>query len=88
VRYVEHRFDVGFFREQALWLLPLDTLASLRQDVEARVRWEKQRANPFFIELKKREPPPSFEDIQRRYTEQAPLNPRPPARTAARRTSW
>ena len=44
VRYVEHHFDVGFFQEHGLLLLPTDTLRALRQDVEARLRYEKQRA--------------------------------------------
>ncbi|WP_426752180.1 efflux RND transporter permease subunit [Myxococcus sp. Y35] len=73
VRYVEHRYDVGFFRQNALLLLPVEQLAALRQDVAARVQYERQRANPFFIDLGGTPEPPDFEAIAKKYAPDAPM---------------
>ncbi|MFP2960350.1 efflux RND transporter permease subunit [Myxococcus sp. 1LA] len=73
VRYVEHRYDVGFFRQNALLLLPIEKLAALRQDVTARVRYERQRANPFFFDLGGTPEPPDFEAIAKKYAPDAPM---------------
>jgi predicted RND superfamily exporter protein len=73
VRYVEHRYDVDFFRRHGLLLMPVERLAALRKDLEARVRYERQRANPFYIDLGATAPPPTFEDISRKHAPDAPL---------------
>ncbi|AEI67273.1 efflux RND transporter permease subunit [Corallococcus macrosporus] len=73
VRYVEHRYDVDFFRQNALLLLPIEQLAALRQDVTARVRYERQRANPFFFDLGGTPEPPDFEAIAKKYAPEAPM---------------
>ncbi|WP_233583107.1 RND family transporter [Corallococcus sp. CA053C] len=68
VRYVEHHYDVAFFRRHGLLLLPTDKVAALRKDLEARVRYEKERASPLFVDLGAEEAPPSFEEIARKHT--------------------
>jgi hypothetical protein len=73
VRYVEHSYDVDFFRRHGLLLLPAEKLAALRHDLEARVRYERQRANPFFVDLEATEPPPDFEEIARKHAPNAPM---------------
>ncbi|MFB1485009.1 RND family transporter [Corallococcus sp. RDP092CA] len=68
VRYVEHHYDVAFFRRHGLLLLPTAEVASLRQDLEARVRYEKERASPLFVDLGADIAPPTFEEIARKHT--------------------
>jgi uncharacterized protein len=68
VRYVEHHYDVAFFRRHGLLLLPTAEVASLRADLEARVRYEKERASPLFVDLGAEEAPPDFEAIARKHT--------------------
>ncbi|WP_426746353.1 MMPL family transporter [Myxococcus faecalis] len=74
VRYVEHSYDVEFFKRHALWLLPAETLAELRADLSARVRYERQQANPFYIDLGATPPPPTFEEIARKHSPNAPVH--------------
>ncbi|MCP3142201.1 efflux RND transporter permease subunit [Pyxidicoccus xibeiensis] len=73
VRYVEHSYDVDFFRRHGLLLLPAEKLAGLRQDLEARVRYERQQANPFYIDLGATPPPPGFDEIARKHEPNAPM---------------
>ncbi|XXF81387.1 MMPL family transporter [Myxococcaceae bacterium GXIMD 01537] len=75
VRYVEHQYDVAFFRQHALLLLPTEQLQALRKDLEARVRYEKQQANPFYVDLvgNAKEAPPTFEEISRKYSPEVPM---------------
>nr|WP_225937913.1 MMPL family transporter [Myxococcus sp. RHSTA-1-4] len=73
VRYVEHRYDVDFFRRHGLLLLPAEKLAALRKDLEARVRYERQQANPFYIDLGATPPPPTFEEIAKKHAPNAPM---------------
>ncbi|RKG80533.1 hypothetical protein D7V88_27425 [Corallococcus terminator] len=68
VRYVEHHYDVGFFRRHGLLLLPTEQVSALRKDLEARVRYEKERASPLFVDLDAEEAPPTFEEIARKHT--------------------
>ncbi len=71
IRYVEYRYDIGFFEERGLWLLPAEKLAELHDDLQDRIRYEKQAKNPLFVDLLD-EPPPSFEQIERRYAGDLP----------------
>ncbi len=73
VRYVEHRYDVDFFRRHGLLLLPAEKLAALRQDLAARVEYEKQQANPLYVDLGAAEPPPDFEAIAKKHSPNAPM---------------
>lgn len=76
VRYVEHHFDVKFFEERGLLLLPTEKLRELRQDVEARLRYEKRKANPFLVDLldePEKDTPPDFDAIVKKYSPDAPM---------------
>jgi hypothetical protein len=72
VRYVQHRQPVEFFDEHALYWLDTDQLQEVRRRLERRERWERQRANPLFVDLGDRPPPPLelddiLADTQERY---------------------
>ncbi len=72
IRYVEHRFDIEFFKKRALLLLATDKLKSLRDDVKARLTYEKKIANPLFVDLSEDEPPADFNAIQKKYGADVP----------------
>lgn len=72
VRYVEHRFDVGFFRSRALLLLPAEQLRELKSDLEARIDWERKHANPLYVDLLDTAPPPTLAEIEKKYASEAP----------------
>jgi len=74
VRYVEYRFDVDFFRQRALLLLPLEQLRALRAGIEARVAYERRRAWPLHVQRVDEEPP-SLEALERELLPEAPLPP-------------
>ncbi|MER2559774.1 MAG: MMPL family transporter [Myxococcaceae bacterium] len=71
VSYVEYHFDASFFSTRALWLLSSDKLKALGEDVDARITWEKQRALPGFVDLLDEAPPPTLEEIEKKYASQA-----------------
>jgi predicted RND superfamily exporter protein len=73
VRYVEHHFDVGFFLRNGLLLMPAERLRALHDDLSARVRYEQRQGNPLYVELVETEPPPTFEEIQRKYLPESPV---------------
>jgi hypothetical protein len=73
VRYVEHQYDVGFFQRHGLLLMPPERLRELHTDLAARLKYERQRLNPFYVELVKVREPLSFEAIQKKYAVSAPV---------------
>jgi uncharacterized protein len=73
VRYVEHHFDVGFFLRNGLLLMPAERLRALHDELEARVRYERQQLNPLYVELEQKEPPLTFEELQRKYLPESPV---------------
>lgn len=72
VRYVEYRFDVQFFRDRGLLLLPPEKLASLRDDLTRRIQYEKAIANPLYVDLEEEAPPLDFAQIEKKYAGDAP----------------
>ncbi|OJT24413.1 hypothetical protein BO221_14720 [Archangium sp. Cb G35] len=72
VRYVENHFDVGFFEERGLLLLPTEKLKELRADVDARLRYEKQQAIAVDL-LDEADAPPDFDAIVKKYSPDAPM---------------
>ncbi|HZI05407.1 MAG TPA: hypothetical protein VEZ71_15350, partial [Archangium sp.] len=62
VRYVENHFDVDFFEERGLLLLPTEKLKELRADVDARLRYEKEQAIAVDL-LDEADTPPDFDAI-------------------------
>lgn len=75
VRYVEHQYDVGFFERHGLLLLPPERLRELHADLSARLQYERQQANPLYVELVEPAQPLSFEEIQQKYTLESPVKP-------------
>ena len=73
VRYVEHHFDVGFFLRNGLLLMPAERLRALHDELEARVTHERRQANPLYVELEEQKPPPTFEELQRKYLPESPV---------------
>ncbi len=71
VSYVEYHFDAAFFSSRALWLLPSEKLEALASDVDARITYEKQRALPGYVDLLDEAPPPTLEEIEKKYASQA-----------------
>lgn len=67
VRFVEWKFDTGFLARRALLLLGTDTLKSLKDDLAARIEWEKKVANPLYVDLGEETPPIDFEAIEKKY---------------------
>ncbi|MCC6334163.1 MAG: MMPL family transporter [Myxococcales bacterium] len=74
VRYVEYHFDVQFFRDRGLLVLPPDRLAALRDDLQKRIRYEKAIANPLYVDLGEEEPPLDFTQIEKKYSGDAPAS--------------
>ncbi|WP_375764724.1 MMPL family transporter [Archangium gephyra] len=72
VRYVENHFDVDFFQERGLLLLPTEKLKELRADVDARLRYEKQQAIAVDL-LDEADAPPDFDAIVKKYSPDAPM---------------
>jgi hypothetical protein len=73
VRYVEHQYDVGFFERHGLLMMPPERLRELHADLSARLEYERQQANPLYVELVEQRPPLSFEQIQEKYTLESPV---------------
>ncbi|MFY0522680.1 efflux RND transporter permease subunit [Archangium gephyra] len=72
VRYVENHFDVDFFEERGLLLLPTEKLKELRADVDARLRYEKEQAIAVDL-LDESDAPPDFDAIVKKYSPEAPM---------------
>lgn len=70
-RYVEYHFDLEFFRTRGLLLLTAEQLEALRNDLSARITWERQRANPLFVDVTDEPPPPTLAELEKRYAPRA-----------------
>jgi uncharacterized protein len=68
IRFVEVKRPGRFFEEHALYYLSLEDLEEVERRLEARLTWEKERANPLFVPLVD-EPAPSldFSDLEAKY---------------------
>jgi predicted RND superfamily exporter protein len=68
IRFVEVRRPGSFFEDRALYFLSLEDLNEVERRLQARIRWEKERANPLFVPLVD-EPAPSvdFSDLEAKY---------------------
>ncbi|MFE8598438.1 efflux RND transporter permease subunit [Archangium violaceum] len=71
VRYVEFHYDTRFFEERALLLLPAEQLRALRGDLESMLRSERRAAMSVLTEPEDATPPPSIEQLARRYAPRA-----------------
>jgi len=60
ISYVEFRRPMEFLRKRALYFLPLEDLQRLDKQLAARVKWERDRRNPLYVDLEDK-PPPSVD---------------------------
>lgn len=68
IRYVESKRPSAFFRDRALYFLSEEDLKEVHRRLEARIAWEKQQANPLFVDLVGEEPPSlDFSDLEAKY---------------------
>ncbi|WP_205525812.1 efflux RND transporter permease subunit [Pyxidicoccus trucidator] len=68
IRYVEAKRPGAFFRDRALYFLSEEDLKEVHRRLEARVTWEKQQANPLYVDLVGEEPPSlDFSDLEAKY---------------------
>lgn len=68
IRFVESKRPGPFLQEHALYFLSLEDLLQVEQRIDARLTYEKQRANPLYVPLVD-EPVPSldFSDLEAKY---------------------
>jgi predicted RND superfamily exporter protein len=68
IRYVESQRPSAFFRDKALYFLSEEDLKEVHRRLEARIAWEKQQANPLYVDLVGEEPPSlDFSDLEAKY---------------------
>ncbi|MFP2911373.1 efflux RND transporter permease subunit [Pyxidicoccus sp. 3LFB2] len=68
VRYVESQRPSAFFRDRALYFLSEEDLKEVHRRLEARLAWEKQQANPLYVDLVGEEAPSlDFSDLEAKY---------------------
>lgn len=68
IRFVEVKRPSAFFRDRALYFLSEEDLKEVHRRLEARIAWEKQQANPLYVDLLGEEPPPlDFSDLEAKY---------------------
>ncbi|ADO75747.1 conserved uncharacterized protein [Stigmatella aurantiaca DW4/3-1] len=69
VRYVNYQRPRPFFEEHALYYVDVPDLKTILERIDARIRWEKEQANPLFVRLDEDPAPPvDFSDIEQKYT--------------------
>ncbi|HUM11315.1 MAG TPA: MMPL family transporter [Myxococcaceae bacterium] len=71
VRFVEWKFRMDFLAERALLLLNTETLGSLKNDLAARIAYERRTANPFLMDLGEETAPIDFQAIEKKYLPRA-----------------
>ncbi len=57
VRFVDYRRPVEFFKSRAFYYMELEDLREIKRRVDKRVKWEKLRANPLYVDLEDTPPP-------------------------------
>ncbi len=68
IRFVESRRNNDFFSERGLYFLSEEDLREVHRRLEARIQWEKQRANPLYVDLTGEAPPSlDFSDLEAKY---------------------
>ena len=70
IERVEHRRPVEFFKKHRLLYVDYEDLQTISKRIQARIKYEKQRANPLFVDVGDSTPPSvEFEDIREKYKE-------------------
>lgn len=70
IKRVEVKRPVEFFERNRMLYADYTDLVEVRDRLRKRIRWEKQRANPFFVAVEDEEPPPvDVSDLVDKYKE-------------------
>ncbi len=72
VSYIDYHFDISFFKNRALLVMPTDRLLHLESDLKKRIAYEKKIANPLYVDLEEVEPPQGFSELEKKYSADAP----------------
>lgn len=67
VKYVNWRQPKQYFDDRRLLYMNLDDLKTVRDRIEKKITFEKQRANPLFIDVTDAEYKLDFSDIEKKY---------------------
>ncbi len=68
IERVEYTRPVDFFETYRTLYIDYEDLEKIAERIEARIKFEKKRANPLFVDLSDAEPPEvSFDDIKEKY---------------------
>ena len=68
ISFVDYRRPVDFFKDRAFYYLGVDDLNTIEKRVKKRIKWEKRKRNPMYVDLED-SPAPSleFKDIEDKY---------------------
>ncbi len=68
IRFVESKRPGAFFGDRSLYFLSEEDLKEVHRRLEARIAWERQQANPLYVDLVEEEPPSlDFSDLEAKY---------------------
>ena len=67
VKYVNWRQPKQYFDDRRLLYMDLEDLKTVRQRIEKKIKFEKQRANPLFIDVTDEEYKLDLSDIEKKY---------------------
>ncbi len=70
VRFVDFRLEKEFFEEHQLLYLDISDLKEIRRRIKKKIKLEKKKANPFYIDLVDEEYKLDFSDIENKYKNQ------------------
>jgi len=71
ILYISYRYDVTFLKDRfPLFIQPAD-LREVKNRIEKKIEFEKEKSNPFSINLSDEEYEPNFDDILLKYTKLA-----------------
>ena len=69
IRYVDYQRPMDFFESHALYFMELSDLEFVRDRVKARIKWEKKKRNPMYIDFEESEAPSlNFTEIENKYS--------------------
>jgi len=68
ILYISYRYDVSFMQDRfPLYIQPVD-LREIKNRIQKKIEFEKEKSNPFFMNLSGEEYNPDFNDIILKYT--------------------
>ncbi len=68
IKYVDYKREAKWLKDRQLYYLSADDLREVGDRIKARVKYEKRKRNPMFVQLEDEAPPPlDFSDIEAKY---------------------